>query len=331
MAPYICGDESPFKARYASYLAGQEVRKDINQLKADALKKVEDALKDVGNPQSSTPKPQQFKVGIVGAGCAGLYSALLLKSIGIDYEILESSDRAGGRVMTHYFTEPEPDQISHDYYDVGAMRFPKIPTMDRTFDLFQRMGVNKKLIPYYMKGPGQPTRYNDITVFASKDPHTTPKEPVDKDPFHVSTIHGGPVPYENVVDPDVITEDAYGRFRSKIKTALKSLEIDKKDDGPLKRAWEYLMRHDRFSLRDYLSFVEGQDPETIHWLETLESATNWFNEAFTENVLESLAFAYLDPGEEPSPPGPNPIVGKDGKPLVNGDWYCVEASDIVTA
>ena len=83
------------------------------------------------------------------------------------------------------------------------------------------------------------------------------------------------------------------------------------------------MRHDRFSLRDYLSFVEGQDPETIHWLETIDSATGWFNMAFTENVLESLAFDYLEAGENPDPPSKK-IVGKDGKPLKAGKWYCVE-------
>ena len=87
------------------------------------------------------------------------------------------------------------------------------------------------------------------------------------------------------------------------------------------RAWGYLMRHDRFSLRDYLNFVEGQDPETIHWLETIDSATGWFNQAFTENVLESLAFDYYDDGDKKRPSN---MDGKGGVPLKDGDWYCVE-------
>ena len=44
-------------------------------------------------------------VGIIGAGAAGLYSAILLQSLGVDYEILEANNRVGGRIWTHYFDE----------------------------------------------------------------------------------------------------------------------------------------------------------------------------------------------------------------------------------
>ena len=40
------------------------------------------------------------KVGIIGAGCAGLYTAMILESLGIEFEILEGSDRVGGRLHT---------------------------------------------------------------------------------------------------------------------------------------------------------------------------------------------------------------------------------------
>lgn len=52
-------------------------------------------------------------VGIIGAGVGGLYAAMLLQSQNppIKYEILEASDRTGGRVFTYDFsTKP------HDYY-----------------------------------------------------------------------------------------------------------------------------------------------------------------------------------------------------------------------
>jgi hypothetical protein len=52
------------------------------------------------------PPPPPLKVGIIGAGAAGLYSALLLQSLDVDFEILEADDRAGGRIFTHYF---DPD------------------------------------------------------------------------------------------------------------------------------------------------------------------------------------------------------------------------------
>lgn len=59
---------------------------------------------------SSVPKT----VGILGAGVGGLYAAMMLKSLGIPFQILEGSDRVGGRVFT-YDKFPEP-KGKHDYY-----------------------------------------------------------------------------------------------------------------------------------------------------------------------------------------------------------------------
>lgn len=42
-------------------------------------------------------------VGILGGGMAGLYAALMLASQGIPFQILEATDRIGGRCYTHYF------------------------------------------------------------------------------------------------------------------------------------------------------------------------------------------------------------------------------------
>lgn len=46
------------------------------------------------------------------------------------YQILESvgQERVGGRLFTYEFNGP---RSPHDYYDVGAMRFPKNPVMTR--------------------------------------------------------------------------------------------------------------------------------------------------------------------------------------------------------
>lgn len=92
----------------------------------------------------------RFKVGIVGAGVAGLFTALLLdwlnKELGkdsgeeeyldIDYEILEAAgeERLGGRLYTYRFSGAEGGV--HDYYDVGAMRFPENDVMNRCVFLF---------------------------------------------------------------------------------------------------------------------------------------------------------------------------------------------------
>lgn len=58
-------------------------------------------------PKSSvtlgTPSGDIVPVGILGAGASGLYTALILDSLGIQYEILEASGRTGGRLFTYKF------------------------------------------------------------------------------------------------------------------------------------------------------------------------------------------------------------------------------------
>ena len=52
------------------------------------------------------------KVGILGAGIGGLYTALILDSLDVQFEILEASGRAGGRLRTYHF----PNGGKYDYY-----------------------------------------------------------------------------------------------------------------------------------------------------------------------------------------------------------------------
>ena len=71
------------------------------------------------------PPKDKLKVGIIGGGIGGLYAAsrlqetrILLNTLGnttkvdISYEILEASDRLGGRLYTHHFNSSE----EYDYY-----------------------------------------------------------------------------------------------------------------------------------------------------------------------------------------------------------------------
>ena len=76
--------------------------------------------------ESSLPLPSDSKICIVGAGISGLYAGLILDHLGVAYDILEASPRPGGRILTHYFSIRK-----HDYYDIGAMRFPNVPPMER--------------------------------------------------------------------------------------------------------------------------------------------------------------------------------------------------------
>lgn len=88
---------------------------------------------------AGTGEDKTFRVGIVGAGVAGLFTAMIFDHLSdkyglkVDYEILEASERVGGRLYTYNFTnsKDQPPVGPHDYYDVGAMRFPEIPIMKR--------------------------------------------------------------------------------------------------------------------------------------------------------------------------------------------------------
>ncbi|KLP10574.1 related to L-amino-acid oxidase [Fusarium fujikuroi] len=75
-------------------------------------------------------KSNHLEIGIIGAGVAGLFTAMVFdwlneqcqkEGLKIEYDIIEAAkmNRLGGRLYTHRFSHGE-----HDYYDVGAVRFP---------------------------------------------------------------------------------------------------------------------------------------------------------------------------------------------------------------
>ena len=148
--------------------------------------------------------PDGSKVCIVGAGAAGLYIALILDDLaipGLSYDILEGSDRVGGRMFTHYFSDKK-----HDYYDIGAMRFPDIPVMQRLFELFKKLKI--PLTPYFLDFGSVkcPSRFNDKLVVDG--------DPPVFDPYHVSTSNGGSVPDPTIQKgADEILNEAFGPYK----------------------------------------------------------------------------------------------------------------------
>ncbi|KAI5784296.1 flavin-containing amine oxidoreductase-domain containing protein [Pyronema domesticum] len=79
-------------------------------------------LKDRPISEVDEKTAKKKKIGIVGGGPAGLMTALLLQTAGFkNWEILESSNRLGGRIRTVYL-EGEPGD--YQYQEMGPMRFP---------------------------------------------------------------------------------------------------------------------------------------------------------------------------------------------------------------
>jgi hypothetical protein len=114
-------------------LAGISV--DATKLKLRDLASNADQKLTFGEP----PKTDgEFHMGIVGSGVSGLFTAMIIDKLNkrskgelkITYDILEATGpkRLGGRLYTHRFTD-EPSE--HQYYDVGAMRFPDNEIMNR--------------------------------------------------------------------------------------------------------------------------------------------------------------------------------------------------------
>jgi monoamine oxidase len=119
------------------------------------------------------------KIGIVGGGMSGLMTSLLLDSVGIhDWQIMESSQRVGGRIRTKYLAGTTPDQ--YQYQEMGPMRFPVSTryadtneTLDiqdhkmvfQLADVLNQMNGNAsdllvKFIPWIQSSPNVPANSN---------------------------------------------------------------------------------------------------------------------------------------------------------------------------
>ncbi|KAI9695361.1 MAG: hypothetical protein M1836_006481 [Candelina mexicana] len=284
--------------------------------------------------QPQAKLPAEMKVCIVGAGAAGLFTAMIfdylkeqsqkkvIPNLNISYEIFEAAkkERLGGRLYTYKFPPTDKYPVGpHDYYDVGAMRFPENPIMQRTFQLFDHLKIYKKgqqhpqgrLIEYYLKGNNCPTYYNDIHYFGPP-----PKE--NPDPYKVN-VNGtiSPVALE---DPDKAINKAIKVYRDTFKT------------DPVK-GWNMLMDADKFSARDFLMLPPLPEYKTIQNSDVLQKdkalkeddnpiggpgfnfdTVEWLETAEGEMVLENLDFDY------PETPGQQPYK-----------WYCLEGGANILA
>lgn len=105
------------------------------------------------------------KVVILGAGVAGLCTALILDSLDVEFEILEASDRVGGRPSTYKFPDgkkmlelcPLPAKDKQGQYKNGIMK--------RLTDLIVYLALEDKLETRLAKVQGSTTSMGSANQF----------------------------------------------------------------------------------------------------------------------------------------------------------------------
>lgn len=237
---------------------------------------------------------------IIGSGAAGLYAAMILQDLGLEYEMLEASDHIGGRIMTHRFNgEAGYDALSntperYDYYDVGGMRFPETPFMGRVFDLFKRIGIQDLVVPHIFH------HQNNLLYYNLQPPATAEMVVQINDYFHVSASNEGAVPdsYARAHQPDYWISKVYDPYKC-LLDGMNDRDAHKRG-RIFRKAWAELMKQDHFSIRGYLlAGIEGKPnsspdcyyPEAVvHWLETMSGSTGLYDQAFVDSVIVCCSF-----------------------------------------
>ncbi|KAG8533189.1 uncharacterized protein KY384_001972 [Bacidia gigantensis] len=299
MAQYT--DRQSNTASYASRWASIAIREQLAEIQRGIpslpTPQNRNELAPITDTLDKETQKSSFNVGIIGAGCAGLFTAMIFDylnerfKLNVTYEILESNgeDRIGGRLYSYYFKDV-PNPGPHDYYDVGAMRFPNIEPMAPTFALFDLLEMKDSsseepkvgdLIPYYLTGPNNPQLYNDVRVVPKVDPLPKQGDPPKKEKNDSPTAKSFKVTglldwYEDEV-PSKLIEDMIKPFTDKLK-------------ADPKKGWNFLMKFgDAYSVRQWFSKL--YDYNTTEWLETYSYGTSWYDEALSEMVLEDINFA----------------------------------------
>ncbi|KAK2462142.1 hypothetical protein APHAL10511_005840 [Amanita phalloides] len=251
---------------------------------------------------------EQNPVGILGAGVGGLYTALILDSLGIPYKMIEARDRVGGRLFTYRFEDPTGGP--YNYFDVGAMRFPRIESMRRVFHLFEHceqvnsgdIQLKAKLRPFYFVGAannGTFYDYNGVNIKQTDAPNPRGNTFNDADVIQDTSS----APYLNA-GVNNITDDVITPFATRLLDDLKTGGQD---------GWNYLMKYDKYSTRAYMALAYQPSDEllakypqlprsplptdVINWCETYDKSTGWYDRALSETVLEAIAFGWQPGGQ----------------------------------
>lgn len=247
-------------------------------------------------------------VGIVGGGFAGLYAGLILQSLGIEFEVFESSDRVGGRIDTWYSTKYDsknPDTACL-YGEVGGMRIPQfspdmLPVQHLGLSLNAVLKRNKmvdKMVEwrkFYYNSDVQRLRYNNMEApIIAKN--------ASLNSLNFGKDAGGDLPMVWVTPTSKDGGDSYLPI-NKVLEKVNGPFMDAFKNEDFDKAFDKLMKFDNYSMWGYLTNVfkledlgEYYDPKmgekhhhlpysVASYLETLNVGTGMYAVSFVEMVL----------------------------------------------
>ena len=232
----------------------------------------------VGAAQKAQAEPGlgPSSVGIVGAGMAGLYAGLLLQQAGVSTQIFEANaTRLGGRIYTHRFTSD-----ANQYFEAGAMRLPNTPEQQPVLNLIAALNASLppqsaiNLIPYNLYDTG-----NLVYVNGARGANGAT--------LTWSQYLNNPGVLGFPLQPPDAGQTASQLLDAVLQPFLDALAQD------FATGFAEIVQYDDVSLYTYLS--EIADPpwslEKINYVEVMNSATNQFQNSFTELVIESMDFS----------------------------------------
>ena len=253
---------------------------------------------------------------------------MILDSLNIPYKILEAQDDVGGRLFTHHFfnTTGAP----YNYFDVGAMRFPKTESMRRVFHLIEYGPLNDDDLDIQLNAKVREYRFSCDNALLSYRGETMRKSHYraakGKNAFRSSEVILDTHDSKPYVEAGIraIVNDVIDPFARAI---MKDLQTGDTEIGP---GWKKLMEYDGYSTRAYMALVYEPSDEklglpmkhhlstdVINWLETW-TTTGTFDRAFTEFVLGCMNFGW-GPDKEA-----DQYINFGWVPNPDVKWYCIE-------
>lgn len=175
------------------------------------------------------------------------------------------------------------------------MRFPNTPFMWRTYDLAKRL--NMKWLDYIMD--------NDSTFYFFNGNRINAKQLSEVDPFGVNK---GAVP--DYIDSQFVASNQPSTFISTVVVGPIIAPFAEPDVDIEKAMGDMYQKYDKYSMRSYLFQLPNYNISSadVHYMETLDKSTGWYDRALTETAIETLAFDW------PGLPTPE----------FDGKWHCFE-------